>query len=551
MKRLLKNFVSVFAVLVIVFSVVAVPVSAELIGISGKTFNYDIDDIKKYDEQRYNEIVEFVADDNNKFNYDSVSDLKDLKYIAYSYVDNTYSDYSGRTWVFYSFLSNDAAIYAETNDFYVISASRSYNYLCYYKSGVFYFSSSGLVTNSKLGLFYLYKSTDYYLSSSWNYEDVNEKDVLSYPDSRYENRDTKIVYDNIYTNVIEKKSVDIKVNVDSVSNTLPVSVDLSENPDFYIDITNNTENAIQFVAWISDTPASSGAYNSYSRLNWTYSKQQWAYVYHGTWGDSARNVLDIYGQVVDTVDLIGLAWWKDVLIDGIDNVLPNSYYSQDNLSSPFHYVEGFGGTFKQKFSFNTATLSKNKEYYFNIVYRPIVQIKVDDKGYGTYWLPTDVVFHDNFTDLDYYELGYCTAFSLGADTVPDGSVSVDYPSDFNTTVINTKSPSATMGNDGTITVSGGSNDLNNSINFSPKIDNSNYNGGVTINNNLGGSGSGAGSYGDFDGDVSQLNKLLHTCTSFFGFLKAGLTAFIPSESIFIVLFSSGMLIVIFLRIWGR
>lgn len=349
-----------------------------------------------------------------------------------------------------------------------------------------------------------------------------------------------------------KKDVDIKVNVDDSSDTLPTSIDITENSDFYIDITNNLENAIQFAAWISDTPASSGAYNSYSRLNWTYSKQQWAYVYHGTWGDSARNVLDIYGQVVDTVDLIGLAWWKDVLINGIDNVLPNAYYSQDNISSPFHYCEGFGGTFKQKFSFNTATLSKNKEYYFNIVYRPIVQIKVNDDGYGTYWLPTDVIFHDNFTDLDYYDLGYCTAFSLGTDTAPDSSVSVDYPSDFNTTVINTKSPSATMGNDGTITVSGGSNnnDLNNSINFSPKIDNSNYNGGVTINNNLGSGGS-AGSYGDFDGDVSQLNKLLTTCTNFFGFLKSGLTAFMPSDSMFIVLFSSGFLIIIFLRILGR
>ena len=550
MKRLLKNFVSVFAVLVIVFSVVAVPVSAELIGISGKTFNYDIDDIKKYDEQRYNEIVEFVADDNNKFNYDSVSDLKDLKYIAYSYVDNTYSDYSGRTWVFYSFLSNDAAIYAETNDFYVISASRSYNYLCYYKSGVFYFSSSGLVTNSKLGLFYLYKSTDYYLSSSWNYEDVNEKDVLSYPDSRYENRDTKIVYDNIYTNVIEKKSVDIKVNVDNVSDTLPVSVDLSENPDFYIDITNNTKNSIQFVAWISDTPASSGAYNSYSRLNWTYSMQQWVYLYHGTWSgvDTARTVLDIYGDVVDTADLFGLAWWKDYLVGAVDDALPKAYYSRENISSPYHVVTP-GSKFNQKFSFNTATLSKDKEYYFNIVYRQVVSYEIID---GAIVL-LNSAFHDSFEDLNYYDLGYCTAFSLTADTTSDGSTSTDtnvkFPSGFDGVIDNTKNPSASIDADGNISLSGGNNDLNNSINFSPKIDNSNYNGGVTINNNLG--GSGAGSYGNFDGDVSQLNKLLHTCTSFFGFLKAGLTAFIPSESIFTVLFSSAMLVIIFLRIWGR
>lgn len=546
MKRLLKNFVSVFVVLVIVFSVVAVPVSAEFVDIAGNTWNYNLEDIQTYKPDTYTAVCNwFNGLSNADIKYDTtITDLSDV----YMIVCNYYSESEQRDYLAYYFLTSDAELVYENDSFYLVRAYDYYKVLVYYKDGQFNFRAASSVLDSDYSFFYIYKSNDYCYNASFKSKEVTDT-VKTYSDSHYSSRTTDY---KVYTNVFEnEKDIDIKVNVDSVSNTLPVSVDLSENPDFYIDITNNTENAIQFVAWISDTPASSGAYNSYSRLNWTYSKQQWAYVYHGTWGDSARNVLDIYGQVVDTVDLIGLAWWKDVLIDGIDNVLPNSYYSQDNLSSPFHYVEGFGGTFKQKFSFNTATLSKNKEYYFNIVYRPIVQIKVDDKGYGTYWLPTDVVFHDNFTDLDYYELGYCTAFSLGADTVPDGSVSVDYPSDFNTTVINTKSPSATMGNDGTITVSGGSNDLNNSINFSPKIDNSNYNGGVTINNNLGGSGSGAGSYGDFDGDVSQLNKLLHTCTSFFGFLKAGLTAFIPSESIFIVLFSSGMLIVIFLRIWGR
>ncbi len=547
MKRLLKKFISVFAVLVIVFSVVAVPVSAEFVDIAGNTWNYNLEDIQTYKSDTYTAVCDWFNNlSNTNVKYDAtITDLSDV----YMVVCNYYSESEQRNYLAYYFLTSDAELVYENDSFYLVRAYDYYKVLVYYKDGQFNFRAASSFLDSKYSFFYIYKSNDFCYIVDFQSKDITDT-VKTYSDSYYSSRTTDY---KVYTNVFEsERNIDIKVNVDNVSDTLPVSVDLSENPDFYIDITNNTENAIQFVAWISDTPASSGAYSSYSRLNWTYSMQQWVYLYHGTWSgvDTARTVLDIYGDVVDTADLFGLAWWKDYLVGAVDDALPKAYYSRENLSSPYHVVTP-GSKFNQKFSFNTATLSKDKEYYFNIVYRQVVSYEVID---GAIVL-LNSAFHDNFEDLNYYDLGYCTAFSLTADTTSDGSTSTDtnvkFPSGFDGVIDNTKNPSASIDADGNISLSGGNNDLNNSINFSPKIDNSNYNGGVTINNNLGGSGSGAGSYGDFDGDVSQLNKLLHTCTSFFGFLKAGLTAFIPSESIFTVLFSSAMLVIVFLRIWGR
>lgn len=548
MKRLLKKFISVFAALVIVFFVVAVPVSAstdKVFTAKSEHFNGLADDVES---EYFWSILRDLTISGTTVNSDKLERQYYIEVSYYGFSSSHNCPFFGCLYI--SFEEKPEIYYDSSEDMYYI-------YLNYVPTGLSADNVSYMSYN-------LARCDFIFKSGSWNRASYGGS--LEGSSSNYKfsfNEDCSIVnvqsltIDNLNYNVyfswdtdFNKKDIDIKVNVDSVSDTLPVSVDLSENPDFYIDITNNTKNAIQFVAWISDTPASSGAYNSYSRLNWTYSMQQWVYLYHGTWSgvDTARTVLDIYGDVVDTADLFGLAWWKDYLVGAVDDALPKAYYSRENISSPYHVVTP-GSKFNQKFSFNTATLSKDKEYYFNIVYRQVVSYEIID---GAIVL-LNSAFHDNFEDLNYYDLGYCTAFSLTADTTSDGSTSTDtnikFPSGFDGVIDNTKNPSASIDADGNISLSGGNNDLNNSINFSPKIDNSNYNGGVTINNNLG--GSGAGSYGDFDGDVSQLNKLLHTCTSFFGFLKAGLTAFIPSESIFTVLFSSAMLVIVFLRIWGR
>lgn len=547
MKRLLKKFISVFAALVIVFSVVVVPVSAstdKVFTAKSEHFNSLADDVES---EYFWSILRDLTISGTTVNSDKLERQYYIEVSYYGFSSPHNCPFFGCLYI--SFEEKPEIYYDSSEDMYYI-------YLNYVPTGLSADNVSYMSYN-------LARCDFIFKSGSWNRASYGGS--LEGSSSNYKfsfNEDCSIVnvqsliIDNLNYNVyfswdtdFNKKDIDIKVNVDNVSDTLPVSVDLSENPDFYIDITNNTKNAIQFVAWISDTPASSGAYNSYSRLNWTYSMQQWVYLYHGTWSgvDTARTVLDIYGDVVDTADLFGLAWWKDYLVGAVDDALPKAYYSRENISSPYHVVTS-GSKFNQKFSFNTATLSKDKEYYFNIVYRQVVSYEIID---GAIVL-LNSAFHDSFEDLNYYDLGYCTAFSLTADTTSDGSTSTDtnvkFPSGFDG-VDNTKNPSASIDADGNISLSGGNNDLNNSINFSPKIDNSNYNGGVTINNNLG--GSGAGSYGNFDGDVSQLNKLLHTCTSFFGFLKAGLTAFIPSESIFTVLFSSAMLVIIFLRIWGR
>ncbi len=533
MKKLLLKFMSVFTAVLVVLSVVAVSVSAENILECAGAENYTSDAI---------ETVINISESGYGFTDEELEVINSKKYFMRVVIPNSYSN-TVSSFSIHCIYSDEVPTYKDNYFYFPENTYRlalTYNVSkCTYSKN--YFGTSGTSTVGKI-LFFDEENPFFVssLNSFMNYT-INSTADYYYP---------VLYYDNF--NPESEETVDIKVNVDGVSNTLPTSIDISENPNFYIDITNNTENAIQFVAWISDTPASSGAYNSYSSLNWTYSTQQWAYVYHGTWADNVHNALDIYGNIIDTVDLIGICWWKDILVNGIDNCLPTSYYSQDNISSPYHYIEGFGGTFKEKFSFNTATISKDKEYYFNIVYRSIVQVKVDDDGYGTYWLPVGTVFHDNFEDLNYYELGYCTAFSLTTDTIPESSTdtNISFPSDFSTTIKNTRTPSATIRNDGNITLSGGDNDLNNSINFNPSISNSNYNGGVTINNNVGGSNGGyTGDYGDFDGDVSKLEELLNNCKNFFNFLKTAVNSLIPEEmTIFIF---SCFTVIVFLRILGR
>lgn len=517
MKKLLLKFMSVFTAMFIVISVAVVPVSADN-DIAGSIYytseaislveNLEniVDNYSFTDEQRsiidskpyFIKVILFLS--NNKvglFNYycDSIPEYDDSSHF-FTFPKNTY-----RLTLTYNL--TDCTFFKN----YFGTANTSV------VGGIEFFDNEKPFFVSKLTSF-----------CDFSYSYIN----ATYP---------TLYFDNFSE---PEKDVDIKVNIDNSSATLPTSIDITENPNFYIDVKNNTDKAIQFVSWISETPASSGAYDSYSKLNWTYSQQQWAYVYHGTWADGVRTALDIYGNIIDTADLVWFCWWKDSLVGAVDDKLPKSYYSQDNVLSPYHFVSP-GGNFNQKFSFNTATLSKDKEYYFNVVYRPIVSYEIID---GAIVL-LNSVFHDNFSDLNYYNLGYCTTFTL-SDNVSGGGSSPDYPSGYGTTITDTKNPVASVDKDGNVSLSGGNNNLDNSINFNPVINNSND--GVTINNNLGGGGYN-GNYGDFDGDISTLEELFERCTNFFGFLKLSLTSLLPVE--IAVLIGSGFLVVVFLRIIGR